>query len=408
MAQGDGLYAARYGFFAALGRRVTAILLALLVTGLSERLSNQATRTVMAAQGINPIGPHGSDNTMPAQDVTSLGASATAAELEAVKSAIEHSLSEVETLLNATYTDTHLETQVNAMCMHVINAGGKRIRPRIVLACAQALPNYDKSRDHENICHVAAAIEILHTATLVHDDVIDKAPMRRGAPTLHELEGNHAAILAGDYLFTRCFSLLHRPRNFDIISELSRTLSQLVIGELYQLEHEGDLNLSLETYYQTIYSKTSVLFELAASAAAFLVPESTNLIEPLKTYGRELGIAFQIADDILDYSANSEILGKDVGTDLADQRITLPVLLALDAYDKAGDAAAKDALIAAIKAADLNAVRTAIADTDAITKCKAQAQAASERAIAALKVLPESAERELLASLALKAIARNH
>lgn len=371
----------------------------------------------MAAQVINASCTQESDTThatsaasafAAAPAASAFAAAPAASALAAAQAEITQGLSQVEALLNATYTDHHLETQVNAMCMHVINAGGKRIRPRLVLSAAQALPGYDAVRDHENICHVAAAIEILHTATLVHDDVIDKAPQRRGAPTLHELNGNHAAVLAGDYLFTRCFSLLHRPRNFDIIAELSRTLSQLVVGELYQLEHEGDLNLSLETYYQTIYAKTGVLFELAASAPAFLIPDSTDFIDPLKTFGRELGIAFQITDDILDYSSTSDTLGKDIGTDLADQRITLPVLLALQTYERANQQAAKDALIAAIKQADLDAVRAAIADTDAIAQCQAQAQAASERAQKALTVLPESAERSLLSELALKAIARSH
>ena len=359
-----------------------------------DRVRARAVRIVMAAQGFNATCTQGQAPSLQAPS--------------APAAAIEAGLAQVETLLNATYTDHQLETQVNAMCMHVINAGGKRIRPRLVLTVAQALPQYSAPRDHENICHVAAAIEILHTATLVHDDVIDKAPLRRGAPTLHELAGNHAAVLAGDYLFTRCFALLHRPRNFDIIAELSRTLSQLVVGELYQLEHEGDLNLSLETYYQTIYAKTGVLFELAACAPAFLVPDSTALIEPLKTFGRELGIAFQITDDILDYSANSATLGKDVGTDLNDQRITLPVLLALHTYERRADKNAQAALIAAIKQADLGAVQAAIAATDALAQCQAQAQAASARAQRALEVLPDSSARDLLSALPHKAIARSH
>ena len=178
------------------------------------------------------------------------------------------SLKKVEALLTATYTDHPIESHVNAMCMHVISAGGKRMRPRLVLLSALALPNFNAENDLDNICHIAAAIELLHTATLVHDDVIDKAPLRRGQPTLNETDGNHAAVLAGDYLFTRCFDLLQKPRNFDIITEISRTLRQLVVGELYQLEHEGDVNLSLDTYYETIYHKTGVLFELAASSPA--------------------------------------------------------------------------------------------------------------------------------------------
>ena len=317
------------------------------------------------------------------------------------------SLQKVEALLTATYTDHPLESHVNAMCMHVISAGGKRMRPRLVLLSALALPNFNAENDLDNICHIAAAIELLHTATLVHDDVIDKAPLRRGQPTLNDTEGNHAAVLAGDYLFTRCFDLLQKPHNFDIISEISRTLRQLVVGELYQLEHEGDVNLSLDTYYETIYHKTGVLFELAASSPAITLKGYQDFIAPLKEFGRKLGIAFQIKDDMLDYTADSSILGKDAGTDLNDQRITLPVLMALRHLEHS-DPQGKEQLLQAVKDAQLEPVLQAIAATNALEECEKQAQQACDEAIASLAVLPPSEFKEALISLCHKALQRQN
>lgn len=313
------------------------------------------------------------------------------------------SLDRVEELLNATYTDHHLETHVNAMCQYVINAGGKRVRPRITLFSAYALPHFNKELHLDNICHIGAAIETLHAATLIHDDVIDKAPLRRGKPTLNETDGNHAAVLAGDYMFTRCFNLLEKAHDFDIIIALNHTLSQLVVGELYQLENEGDINLSLDTYYKTIYAKTGVLFELAASAPAIFIKEDNNLIEPLREYGRQLGIAFQIKDDMLDYSADAQALGKDPGTDLADHRITLPVLVAINNCHSDEE---RKQLLKDIEEVNLSGVKAAIERTNALQICEQEAMKAADRAIDCLKVLSDSSYKESLIYICHKAVDR--
>lgn len=313
------------------------------------------------------------------------------------------SLSKVEELLSATYTDHHLETHVNAMCQYVISAGGKRLRPRITLLAAQALPHFNSTEHLDKVCHIAAAIEMLHSATLIHDDVIDKAPLRRGQPTLNETEGNHAAVLAGDYMFTRCFNLLEKARDFDIIIALNQTLSQLVVGELYQLEHEGDPNLSLDIYYKTIYAKTGVLFELAASAPAILIKGDNDLVPTLRDYGRLLGIAFQIKDDMLDYSADAQSLGKDPGTDLADGRITLPVLLALN---HSASTSEREALLKSISEANLEAVKAAIERTNALELCEQEAQKAAQKAIECLNSLPDSEYKDQLIAICHKAVKR--
>ena len=317
---------------------------------------------------------------------------------------ISSDMEKIESLLRTTYSSHYLETQVNAMCMHVISAGGKRMRPRLLMLAAKAIPSFNEERDAQNVYHIAAAIEMLHTATLVHDDVIDKATTRRGVTTLNDTSGNHPAVLAGDYLFTRCFHLLQYPRNFDVINAVNYTLSELVVGELFQLEHEGDLSLSREGYYHTIYAKTGVLFELASSVAAILIPEQQHLIPHLKEFGQQLGIAFQIKDDMLDYSANAAELGKDPGTDLQDQRITLPVLVALER----SSGAAKEELSKSITEANLEGVRAAIADTNALELCQQEAEQAAAKAIAALDVLPDSPYRQALIALTHKAVARTH
>ena len=316
---------------------------------------------------------------------------------------INKSLEKVEELLSATYTQHQLETAVNAMCMHVINAGGKRIRPRLTVMSALALPHYNEELHYEKICHIAAAFEMLHTATLVHDDVIDKASMRRGQPTLNDTSGNHAAVLAGDYLFTRCFDLIAYPEEFGVIKALNRTLSELVVGELYQLENEGNSNISYETYYRTIYAKTGVLFELSASAPAIIIKEDSALEAPLREYGRQLGIAFQIKDDMLDYSADAEALGKDPGTDLADGRITLPVLIALNHSNEQE----RKQLLEDIKEANLEAVKAAIARTNSMQECERRSQEACDKAIACLDVLEDSPYKQGLIAVCKKAVARN-
>lgn len=326
-----------------------------------------------------------------------------AADTIASETLINKSLEKVEELLSATYTQHQLETAVNALCMHVINAGGKRIRPRLAVMSALALPHYNEELHYEKICHIAAAFEMLHTATLVHDDVIDKASMRRGQPTLNDTSGNHAAVLAGDYLFTRCFDLIAYPEEFGVIKALNRTLSELVVGELYQLENEGNSNISYETYYRTIYAKTGVLFELSASAPAIIIKEDSVLEAPLREYGRQLGIAFQIKDDMLDYSADAEALGKDPGTDLADGRITLPVLIALNHSNEQE----RKLLLEYIKEANLEAVNAAIARTNAMQECERQSQEACDKAIACLDVLEDSPYKQGLIAVCKKAVARN-
>lgn len=321
------------------------------------------------------------------------------------RSLIADELERVEHLLHDTLTGRDFEQKVNALCQSVVSAGGKRTRPTLLLLCACMLKDLNEDAElKEKACLLAATVELLHTATLVHDDVIDNSPKRRGQDTLNVIYGNHVAVLAGDYLFTRCFALLQQLQSLKCIDIISRTVATLVTGEINQLEREGDLSLAESDYYHTIYCKTGALFEMAACAFALFIDAPEEQIEALKTYGRETGYAFQIADDILDYTADSATLGKDVGTDLTDGRVTLPVILAL----KNAQGEKLEALYQALENSDFAAVKAAIEESDALNACQNEALNCTSRAIKALTTFPDSPFKEALITIALKAAQRNH
>ena len=181
-------------------------------------------------------------------------------------------MNKVEAVLHEGFGGSELESHVNSLCLSVINAGGKRMRPALVLLASHLLPSY-KEEEENSCCKLAAGIELLNTATLIHDDVIDNSLMRRGKPTLNSTSGNHVAVLAGDYMFTRCFATIKDLKKADVLNVISETLATLVTGELDQLKNEGDIHISVEDYYTTIYCKTGALFELSASAPAIYLAE---------------------------------------------------------------------------------------------------------------------------------------
>lgn len=312
-------------------------------------------------------------------------------------------MKKVEATLVEGFSDSDLEAHVNSLCLSIINAGGKRMRPALVLLAAHLLPTYT---DEEEIavCKLAAGVELLHTATLIHDDVIDNSLMRRGHPTLNSTSGNHVAVLAGDYMFTRCFATIKDLKKADVLNIISDTLATLVTGELDQLKNEGDVNISVEDYYTTIYCKTGALFELSASAPAVYLGEEEKYITALKNYGRYIGNAFQIIDDCLDYSSDSKTLGKNAGEDLKDKRITLPVIFALQRCSEAE----KEILIKAIENADLETVISYINKYDTLKECKKAAEQSGEQAVKELNVFPENEYKQALISLVQRALNRKN
>lgn len=314
---------------------------------------------------------------------------------------IEQDLQQVEHKLSTLLTGSTLEQNVNNMCLSVVNAGGKRIRPRIALLVFRALNH--KSENLTKIIDFASALELLHTATLVHDDVIDKATIRRGVKTINDTSGNHAAILAGDYLFTRCFICLHGVNCNDLYHDACNAISSLVTGEINQLENQDKLDFSIEDYLQTIYCKTGALFELACRGVATINQEDKEVVSALATYGKELGIAFQVADDILDYISDTQVLGKTVGEDLLDGRVTLPLIYALKSKD-----IEHDLLVKAIENKDLKVVLDLIEKSDAIAQSYQFAQNAATRAKEALAVLEDSLYKQDLQRIVDLAISRKN
>lgn len=317
------------------------------------------------------------------------------------KEIIKTSLDKVEKILSNLLTGSDMEEHVNSMCLSVVKAGGKRIRPKLALASFYALNQ--KQEQNELVEYFAAACELLHTASLVHDDVIDKATIRRGVKTLNETDGNHAAVLAGDYLFTKCFLCLNNIKKPEIFTEINNTLATLVSGELAQLKNQNKLNISIDDYLQTIYSKTGALFELATSGSAIILECDENTVNAFKEYGKQLGIAFQVADDILDYSSDNEILGKSVGEDLIDGRITLPLIYALQAVENSD----RCDLEAAIKDGNFMRVLDYIVKTGSLEKSHQFALNAAENAKNAICFLDDSEYKDLLFSLADKAANRD-
>ena len=310
-------------------------------------------------------------------------------------------LDNVEKILSSLLTGSEYEASVNNMCLQVVKAGGKRIRPRLVILSWRALNK--QNSEYEHMLQFAASTELLHTASLVHDDVIDKATIRRGKATLNDTDGNHAAVLAGDYLFTRCFFCMHEINNKDLSILLNDTLAALVMGEINQLHNQGKIDITIPEYEQTIYAKTGALFELATAGCAILNNEPQNIVDAMKEYGKQLGIAFQVADDMLDYTSSTEHLGKSIGEDLEDGRITLPLILAL----RDCDANEKSKLERAITECNLEYILDIINKTGSIAKCQEFALQAVDKAINAIDLLDDTPYKAELGKLAFKAANRS-
>ncbi len=210
---------------------------------------------------------------------------------------------------------------------YVVGSGGKRIRPALVLLVAKFYP-----ADFEKVVYLAAAVETLHSATLVHDDMIDRSLLRRGHPTLNTFLSDGATVLAGDYIFARAAGFAAATESVRVVQLFAQVLQTIVDGELRQLFHPTDGLPSREDYYRRIYSKTASLFTLATEAAGELIGASTSEVAAFREYGYRLGMAFQIVDDVLDFIGDEEELGKPIGSDLRQGTVTLPVYYFAERY----------------------------------------------------------------------------
>ncbi len=208
---------------------------------------------------------------------------------------------------------------------HIVAAGGKRLRPLLTLACAK-LCNYDGIRHRK----LATCVEFIHTATLLHDDVVDASDLRRGGPSANALFGNQASVLVGDFLFSRAFQLMTEDGSLDVLRILSNASAIIAEGEVLQLSTMNDSKTSEQAYLEVVRAKTAELFAAACRIGAVVAGRSAVEEEALRTFGLNLGIAFQIIDDVLDYSAKQAELGKTVGDDFREGKMTLPVILAIN------------------------------------------------------------------------------
>lgn len=284
---------------------------------------------------------------------------------------------------------------INQLGVYIVNAGGKRMRPMLTVLAARAF-GY-QGNDHISI---AAIIEFIHTATLLHDDVVDESNMRRGRETANALFGNSASVLVGDFLYTRSFQMMTKLGNMRIMDILSDTTNIVAEGEVLQLMNCNDPSTTEESYFQVIYCKTAKLFEAATRLAAVIAGQDEKTEKAMQEYGKYLGTAFQLVDDIMDYTADAKAMGKNIGDDLAEGKPTLPLLYAM----KHGNAQQKQLISDAIEHCNgmehLDEILAAMEQTGSLVYTQKQAEQEADKAIDALKILPESEHKQALISLA--------
>ena len=212
---------------------------------------------------------------------------------------------------------------VKKMSSYHLSTGGKKLRALITLGSSKLCGYYKGSRD----VNFAACVELIHSATLMHDDVIDNGEIRRGKKTLNKIWGNQSSILVGDYLLSRCFEMMVEDGNLEILKLLSSTSASISQGEILQLQHKGDVDMLEETYLKIISNKTAALFLAAAKIGSIITAKENKYKDALESYGKNLGLTFQIADDTLDYNSDLKIFGKNIGNDFFEGKVTLPIIL---------------------------------------------------------------------------------
>ncbi|WP_307728513.1 octaprenyl diphosphate synthase [Massilia solisilvae] len=291
---------------------------------------------------------------------------------------------------------------VNQIAEYIISAGGKRIRPVLVLLLANAY-GYRGTAHHE----LAAVVEFIHTATLLHDDVVDESSMRRGRQTANAMFGNAASVLVGDFLYSRSFQMMVGLNNMRVMQILSDATNVIAEGEVLQLLNMHDPDVTQESYLTVIRSKTAKLFEAAAQLGALVAGANDAQIEAAGEYGRSLGTAFQLIDDVLDYAGDAAEIGKNVGDDLREGKPTLPLIYLME-Y---GTPEQRELVRSCIENGDeqhFDAVLAAVTSSGALDYTRREAIVAAERAASAIADLPESEYKQSLLQLCSFAVDRNH
>ena len=279
---------------------------------------------------------------------------------------------------------------INQMSHYIIASGGKRLRPLLLLLSARAT-NY-KGKDHHAM---AVVIELIHTATLLHDDVVDESTTRRGQDTANELWGNAPSVLVGDFLYSRAFEIMVEPNSMAIMKILSKTTNKIAEGEVLQLLNIKNTNVSQTEYFNVIEQKTACLFEAACKIGALLSDSSKKTINSLGDFGFHLGKSFQIIDDALDYESDPITIGKEVGDDLSEGKITLPMIYALEKTSGAENKILKNAIKTA-DSSNIDNIVNILCDVNAFEFTRQIAQNESQQALKSLEDIPDSEYRSAL------------
>ena len=293
---------------------------------------------------------------------------------------------------------------VQKMSDYHLNTGGKRLRALLTLGSAK-LCNYSKGTRDVNL---AACVELIHAATLMHDDVIDNGAIRRGKKTLNSVWGNHSSVLIGDYLLSRCFEMMVEDGNIEVLKLLSSTSSKIAQGEVLQLQHKGEVDMLEETYLKIISAKTAELFAASTKVGAILSEMKMKEKEALEFYGRNLGLTFQIADDTLDYNSELKLFGKKIGQDFYEGKITLPIILLFQrARDKEKDSL-KDIFSKNTRDEnDLSYTLSLIKNYNIIKLCYQKAQHYINLSSNSLSIFKNSEEKSILENLTSFSLERN-
>ena len=285
---------------------------------------------------------------------------------------------------------------INQLGFYIVNSGGKRLRPLLTVLSARAM-GIDNNEHHT----LAAIVEFIHTATLLHDDVVDESTMRRGRETANAIFGNQASVLVGDFLYTRSFQMMVSLKRMRVMEILSEATNQIAEGEVLQLMNCNDAGTTEARYFDVIYGKTARLFEAATQLAAVLTDQNEHIVRAMQEYGKHLGTAFQLADDILDYMADSEEMGKNAGDDLAEGKPTLPLLYAMWHATNDGDKALiQEAIEQSNGLPHLTRIQGIMEETGALDYTRQCAQKEVQMAIDSLSAIEDSKYKEALIALA--------
>ncbi len=319
-----------------------------------------------------------------------------------LKNSVENKLMLVEEKIKSKL-DSNVEL-VKKITDYHLNTGGKRLRALLTLGSSK-LCGYTKGTRDINL---AACVELIHAATLMHDDVIDNGSIRRGKKTPNKIWGNHSSVLAGDYLLSRCFEMMVEDGNIEVLKLLSSTSSIIAQGEILQLQHKGEVDMLEETYLKIISSKTAELFAAATKVGAILSEMRTKEKEALEFYGRNLGLTFQIADDTLDYNSELKLFGKNIGQDFYEGKITLPIILLFQKTNKDEKENLKKTFAKEERNQnDLNYTLSLIKKYDIINSCYQKAKHYINLSSNSLSVFKDSEEKNILENLTSFSLSRN-